>query len=65
MRQLMTLADRGWTDLDTVAKLIFGGWKRYGSALLLMAILLNVLGKYVRRESFPYLRYILTTMQEE
>ena len=48
MRQLMVLADRGWTDPGVMSKVLFDGWKRYGSSFLLAAILLNLLGTSIR-----------------
>jgi hypothetical protein len=45
LRQSMVLADRGWSDPVLIAKLVAGGWKRYGSRFLLSAIVLNLLGK--------------------
>ncbi|KAI7214520.1 hypothetical protein KC333_g5974 [Hortaea werneckii] len=44
MRKLTTMADRGWTDLETILKVFLGGWQKYGSPFLLFAILLNGLG---------------------
>lgn len=46
VRQMMVLADKGWTDPTTYTRLLFkkGGWKRYGSGVLVLAVLLNVLG---------------------
>ncbi|KAL1966191.1 hypothetical protein VTN77DRAFT_4743 [Rasamsonia byssochlamydoides] len=44
MRQVMALADRSWMDPAMYFLLIFGGWKRYGSVLLLVAIVLHVVG---------------------
>ncbi|KAL2008765.1 hypothetical protein VTN00DRAFT_6959 [Thermoascus crustaceus] len=46
IRQLMNLADKGWTDPTTYTRLLFkkGGWKCYGSGFLVLAVLLNVLG---------------------
>jgi len=45
MRQLMVLADKGWTDPNVLGRVMFAGWKRYGSSFLLAAILLNLLGR--------------------
>ena len=45
LRQLMVLADKGWTDPDVISRLLFAGWRKYGSSFLLLAILLNLLGK--------------------
>ncbi|KAK7007424.1 hypothetical protein R3P38DRAFT_3403781 [Favolaschia claudopus] len=44
MRQAIALADGAWTDIPLVLSLLFGGWKRYGSSLLVAAIFLNALG---------------------
>ena len=47
LRQMMSLADRGWTDLTLYTKLLirpFRNWKRYGSQFLAYAILLHILG---------------------
>ncbi|CAG8386465.1 unnamed protein product [Penicillium salamii] len=44
LRQSMTLADKGWTDPVTLTKLISGGWKRYGSLFLVLALTLNLIG---------------------
>ena len=44
MRKLTTMADRGWTDPETILKVFLGGWQKYGSPFLLFAILLNGLG---------------------
>lgn len=43
LRQSMMLADKGWSDPALIAKLVVGGWKRYGSAFLLAAICLNII----------------------
>lgn len=48
MRQVITIADKGWTDIPTYIRTFpfFGtkGWKRYGSSFLLLAIFVNLLG---------------------
>ena len=46
IRQVMTLADKGWIDPATYARTFLKskGWKRYGSSFLLLAMLLNILG---------------------
>lgn len=44
MRKLTTMADRGWTDPETILKVLLGGCRKYGSSFLLFAILLNILG---------------------
>lgn len=46
MRQVITLADRGWMDPAIYFKLIFGGWKRYGSMFLLLAIFIHLVGGF-------------------
>lgn len=51
MRQVMILADKGWTDVATYLRIIpcfsMKGWKRYGSSFLLMAIFINILGSII------------------
>ncbi|RHZ46411.1 uncharacterized protein CDV56_100990 [Aspergillus thermomutatus] len=44
LRQSMALADKGWTDLVLLKNLVFGGWNKYGSSLLLFALFLHLLG---------------------
>ena len=44
LRQSMALADKGWTDIDLIRKLILGSWKKYSSALLLLGLFLHLLG---------------------
>jgi hypothetical protein len=44
LRQSMALADKGWTDINLISKLILGGWKKYSSALLLFALSVHLLG---------------------
>ncbi|KAI7228814.1 hypothetical protein KC330_g7741 [Hortaea werneckii] len=44
MRKLTIMADRGWTDRETILKALLGGWQKYASSFLVFAILLNVLG---------------------
>ena len=45
VRQLMTLADKGWTSPYVYSKLVSAsGWKRYGSSFIALALLLNALG---------------------
>lgn len=46
LRQTMTLADKGWTDPTTIAKLLSGRGRRLASSLLICALLLNLLGEY-------------------
>jgi hypothetical protein len=49
--QMMTLADKGWNDLRTYGRTIpylpMDGWKHYGSAFLLLAMFVNVLGAVI------------------
>ena len=45
LRQAMVLADKGWTEPEIWLKLVFAGWKRYGSSFLVFAIFLNLLGR--------------------
>lgn len=47
MRQTMALADKGWTDVRLLSKLMRGQWKRYGSSFLAGAIFLNSLGNFI------------------
>ncbi|KAI0168750.1 hypothetical protein BJ166DRAFT_463050, partial [Pestalotiopsis sp. NC0098] len=47
MRQTMALADKGWTDVRLLSKLLRGQWKRYGSSFLAVAIFLNSLGAVI------------------
>ncbi|QKX64520.1 uncharacterized protein TRUGW13939_11695 [Talaromyces rugulosus] len=46
LRQVMTLADRGWMNPLTWCRLLFhpSGFKRYGSALLVLAIFMHIIG---------------------
>lgn len=48
LRQVMVLADREWMDLYTHMRMFsffgIGAWKRYGTSLLLLAMLLSLLG---------------------
>ncbi|KAJ5190287.1 uncharacterized protein N7498_009272 [Penicillium cinerascens] len=44
LRQSMALADKGWSDIDLIRKLILGGWKKYSSLLLLLGLFLHLLG---------------------
>ncbi|KAK3644005.1 hypothetical protein LTR56_009857 [Elasticomyces elasticus] len=44
LRQVMVLADRGWTDPIIYFKMLVGGFKRYGTMFLLGATILNILG---------------------
>ena len=51
IRQLMTLADKGWTDLSTYSQILpffnTGKWRRYGSSFLLLAMSVNILGSII------------------
>lgn len=51
IRQVMTLADKGWTDLSVYAKTMAffaeDGWKIFGSSFLLLAIFVNLLGSVI------------------
>ena len=49
VRQVMSLADRSWTDPATYTRTILTskGWKRYGSSFLLLAMLLHILGSVI------------------
>lgn len=51
VRQVMTLADKGWADLSTYLNILpffaSHGWRRFGSSFLLLAILLNLLGSVI------------------
>lgn len=47
MRQTMALADKGWTDVRLLSKLLRGQWKHYGSSFLAAAIFLNSLGNVI------------------
>lgn len=46
MRQMMALADKGWSDPATILKLVFGNRRRYVSRLLIFAVLINFLGRF-------------------
>lgn len=45
MRQMMALADKGWTDPITIAKLVTGRGRQLNSPLLTCALLLVLLGE--------------------
>lgn len=51
VRQMITLADKGWNDPTTIARLLFGHGKRLSSSLLVFALLLNILGEYTLASS--------------
>lgn len=44
LRHTIVLADRGWSDPDIYVKLMTGRYKKYGSKLLIFAIMLNIIG---------------------
>jgi len=49
MRQLIALADRGWTDPRTFLRLMsWNGFRRSGSMFLVLAIALNILGGLIQ-----------------
>ena len=52
MRQMMALADKGWTDPTTIAKLMVGRGRRLSSSFLIFALLLNLFGEFLRDPSF-------------
>lgn len=45
LRQSMALADKGWTDMAILKNLVFRGWNKYRSSLLLFALFLHLLGE--------------------
>jgi hypothetical protein len=51
MRQVITLADKGWADIMTYLKIIpffsTKSWERYGSSFLLLAMFANLLGSVI------------------
>lgn len=54
LRQTMTLADKGWTDPTTIARLLSGRGRQFSSSLLICALLLNLLGEYLWKWLFCY-----------
>lgn len=46
LRQSMALADKGWTDPILLGNLIFGGWRKYSSALLILSLFVHLLGEF-------------------
>jgi hypothetical protein len=61
LRQMMSLADRGWTDLTLFTNLLISpskNWKRYGSRFLAYAILLHILGGIISPLQQVYLSSI-------
>ena len=55
LRQTMVLADKGWTDVELLSRLAFKGWKRHGSSLLVIAIVVHLLGMY----DVPFQRWLI------
>jgi hypothetical protein len=53
----MALVDKGWTDLVLLKNLVFWGWNKYRSSLLLFALFLHLLGKFIVlfRSTWTYL----------
>lgn len=49
LRQTIVLADKGWTDLGLLHSILHEGWERFGSRFLMIAVVLNFLGKHNRR----------------
>jgi hypothetical protein len=47
MRQVMALADRRWLDFSLLFDILGGTWKKHGSLLLLLAIILHFLGAII------------------
>jgi hypothetical protein len=47
MRQVMALADRRWLDFSLLSDILRGAWKKHGSLLLLLAIILHFLGAII------------------
>ncbi|CAL5871866.1 uncharacterized protein PFLUO_LOCUS6120 [Penicillium psychrofluorescens] len=47
MRHVMALADNRWMDLSLVNDIIHVGWKRCGSALLILGVFLHFIGAIV------------------
>lgn len=48
MRQMMALADKGWTDPSTIARLMVGRGRRLSSSFFIFALLLNLFGEFTR-----------------
>lgn len=46
LRQTMVLADKSWSDLVLIGKLVLGGWKKYGPRFLFLAVGLILLGAF-------------------
>ena len=49
LRQTMVLADKGWNVPELYWQLVSGGFRRYGSPFLMMAICLIFLGNYGKK----------------
>ncbi|KAF3396258.1 hypothetical protein F1880_006821 [Penicillium rolfsii] len=47
LRQTMSLADRRWLDFSLLPDVLGGNWKKHGSVLLLLAIILHFLGAII------------------
>lgn len=47
LRQSMALADKGWTDIALIGKLISGKWKKYSTVLLLLGLFVHLLGELI------------------
>lgn len=45
LRQMMVLADKGWTEIGLVSDIIHEGWKMFGSRFLLVAVAIHILGE--------------------
>jgi hypothetical protein len=64
MRQTMALADEGWTDPTTIAKLVTGRGKKLSSSLLTCALVLVLLGECILKSALQiayqitHLRYL-------
>ncbi|GFF53994.1 hypothetical protein IFM51744_08247 [Aspergillus udagawae] len=57
LRQSMALADKGRTDLVLLKNLVFGGWNKYRSSLLLFALFLHLLGAAISSVQQIFLSY--------
>lgn len=47
LRQLIVLADKGWTNIPTLFSLVTGGWSRYFSLFFAWALVLTILGAII------------------
>lgn len=45
LRQMMVLADKGWTDMGVLSSILHESWERFGSRFLFIAVALHLLGK--------------------